>query len=356
MKKILISGYTGLGNYILKTPLFNEINNNGYVIDIIGDINLGIYEVTANKNIINQVINVPKKLPLIKKFQYLFALKKKNYKFIFLPFDSTPTFVLILSNILLNKSVIVSHISKYENKKNYILKKILSLIFNMHLVEVEINKHEIDLNLDLLQNAIGELYVFNKNTYIKFNKNSEVNVIKRDYSKYIVIQPSAANGAPTPKTWDPRNFTSFIQMFLAENKGYTFVLVGDAGDLRSLGEDLPVGPNIVNMIGKTTLLELMDVLKGACLVICHDSGVMHLADGLGCNLIALYGPTDYLRTRPLKNTSLILQSEVETKNILNYKNYTEERLAKLYPNYYCMSGIRVEDLFRTAISMLNLSK
>ncbi|MEX2015735.1 MAG: glycosyltransferase family 9 protein, partial [Candidatus Hydrogenedentales bacterium] len=54
--------------------------------------------------------------------------------------------------------------------------------------------------------------------------------------------------------------------------------------------------------GNRPLREAARWLRGADLVVCLDSGLMHLALALGTPVLALYGPTDpslYVRDHPL---------------------------------------------------------
>ncbi len=65
------------------------------------------------------------------------------------------------------------------------------------------------------------------------------------------------------------------------------------------------------------------------------------------NLIALYGPTDYTRTRPLAKSSHILYSRNECLAALYNFGPSEIELAKRYPDYYLsMSSITVDDVIK----------
>ena len=65
-------------------------------------------------------------------------------------------------------------------------------------------------------------------------------------------------------------------------QGYGLVEVGVAGEEIGIGE---------SHVGRTTVGELAALLKSLSLVICNDSGVMHLALAVGTPVIALFGPT-----------------------------------------------------------------
>jgi ADP-heptose:LPS heptosyltransferase len=53
-----------------------------------------------------------------------------------------------------------------------------------------------------------------------------------------------------------------------------------------------------NLLGRTGLEELPEIISAARLVICNDSGPMHLAAALHRPVVALFGPTDHERFGP----------------------------------------------------------
>ncbi len=55
---------------------------------------------------------------------------------------------------------------------------------------------------------------------------------------------------------------------------------------------------VVNWVGQTSLRELSAALALADRVLCHDSGPMHIAAALGRPIVAIFGPTNPVRTGP----------------------------------------------------------
>jgi ADP-heptose:LPS heptosyltransferase len=53
-----------------------------------------------------------------------------------------------------------------------------------------------------------------------------------------------------------------------------------------------------NLLGRTRLEELPEIIAAARLVICNDSGPMHLAAAMHRPVVALFGPTDHARFGP----------------------------------------------------------
>jgi len=80
-----------------------------------------------------------------------------------------------------------------------------------------------------------------------------------------------------------------------------FVLFGTAGD-RPLVESVATGfdaNRVENLAGSTSLPQLVARLRECRLLVTNDTGGMHLANAVGVPLIALFGPTNPVRTGPV---------------------------------------------------------
>ena len=56
---------------------------------------------------------------------------------------------------------------------------------------------------------------------------------------------------------------------------------------------------VIDEAGTTNLAQFMDRLAACRVVICNDTGGMHLANMLGVPVIAIFGPTNPVRTGPI---------------------------------------------------------
>lgn len=102
------------------------------------------------------------------------------------------------------------------------------------------------------------------------------------------------------KNWPLEHFVALGRILLARLGGAVHVFGGPA--------DAEAGERIVaeirdagaaeNHCGRTGLIELAARLGGMDLAITVDSGPMHLAAALGVPVLALFGPTDPVRTGP----------------------------------------------------------
>ena len=132
----------------------------------------------------------------------------------------------------------------------------------------------------------------------------------------------------------------------------SITLVGDKGDAASLYRHRIVFPDkVTNLIGKTNLKEPCSIVAKSDLVLCHDSGVMHIADAYDRRLIALCGPTDLSRTGPLRGTSKVLVSK-SCEAIMYDSGLRESDLATRFGEYQCLNEITVEQVIHELKNIL----
>ncbi len=65
---------------------------------------------------------------------------------------------------------------------------------------------------------------------------------------------------------------------------------------------------ISNLVGKTSLLELVPIFKSARLVLSADTGLLHIATALGSPALSIYTVTSELRTGPHSPLATVLRS------------------------------------------------
>jgi ADP-heptose:LPS heptosyltransferase len=65
---------------------------------------------------------------------------------------------------------------------------------------------------------------------------------------------------------------------------------------------------LTNLVGKTSLAELLPILSGARLVMSADTGILHIATALGVRALSIYTVTSELRTGPHSPLATVLRS------------------------------------------------
>jgi ADP-heptose:LPS heptosyltransferase len=95
----------------------------------------------------------------------------------------------------------------------------------------------------------------------------------------------------------------------------------------------------IELAGKTNLKELVALIAGAKAVVSNDSGPMHIAAALDKPVVALFGPTDPVKTGPYgwqKNKNL---------KVLTSGASCSPCFRKKCKKFTCMNMINVETVF-----------
>ncbi len=123
----------------------------------------------------------------------------------------------------------------------------------------------------------------------------------------IAFCPGAEFGSA--KRWPAESYVALARR-LIETTGYPVRLYGAAGDREVCHQIASAVPATESLAGQTTLEEFLASLARSRLVVCNDSGAMHVAALLGVPAVALFGSTDPLRTGPLGTSTRILSHPV----------------------------------------------
>ena len=140
---------------------------------------------------------------------------------------------------------------------------------------------------------------------------------------YTVFCPGAEYGPA--KRWP------YFQALAARmgSNGAGIVLLGSPGDLKG-NENIPG----MNLIGKTTLDEAIDLIAGAAADVTNDSGLMHVAAATGTPQVALFGSSSPEHTPPLSPAARTVWLKIECSPCF-------QRVCPL-GHFKCMNDLPVE--------------
>jgi lipopolysaccharide heptosyltransferase I len=102
---------------------------------------------------------------------------------------------------------------------------------------------------------------------------------------------------------------------------------------------------LIDLAGRTSLLELAALLRRADLMVTCDSGPMHLAAAVETPVVALFGPTDPVRTGPFGPGHRVIQKGLECAGCLERTCPDNGRA--------CMEAISVEEVFEAVSGLLS---
>ncbi len=144
---------------------------------------------------------------------------------------------------------------------------------------------------------------------------------------YIVMVPGAR--WPT-KRWPAHRFGELASLLPLKT-----LVVGGKGD-RMLADEVVERSkgNAISVAGKTDLMGLVSVIRGAGFVVSNDTGPMHIAAALGIPVFALFGPANPDRTGPYGRGHTVIRKELLCSPC--YKRSCKNTL--------CMDMITVEEV------------
>jgi len=130
-----------------------------------------------------------------------------------------------------------------------------------------------------------------------------------DYSKNTMAICPGAEFGPS-KRWPAEYYAEIAKFYV--NEGWNVLCIGSKND-----EDIGMGigslnnlrsnESFINLIGKTSLQDAIDILAFTEKVVTNDSGLMHIAAAVKTPLVALYGPSSPEYTPPLISKKKILR-------------------------------------------------
>ncbi|MCD4819157.1 MAG: lipopolysaccharide heptosyltransferase II [Candidatus Cloacimonetes bacterium] len=294
--RILVVHTAFIGDVILITPLIKHLKLlfPDYFIDIL------VIPQTAsilknNPNIENILIFDKKKNKLKSFFSTLLNLRKNKYDLCFLPHSSFTTALLVfLAGIKIRIGF-----DRWLAAKFLIIKIPFS------------GKHRIEKNLNLLNvydNKKRELQteLFPSKSDIK---KSEKLLSKLDNGKVKIAM--APGSVWKTKCWSEENYKSLAEELVED--GFSVILIGSPAEKELCGRILP-DKNAINLAGETTILESAAILKKCDLLVCNDSGSLHLANGMKTDVFAIFGPTvQDIGYYPFRENDYVFETKLECR-------------------------------------------
>jgi heptosyltransferase-2 len=156
-------------------------------------------------------------------------------------------------------------------------------------------------------------------------------------SRAVAMCPGAEYGPA--KRWPPSYFAELAKALSAA--GDAVWLIGSAKDA-PIAEDIVrlSGGACVDLCGKTSLDQAIDLLASVRLAITNDSGLMHVAAAVGARLIALYGSSTPEHTPPMSQIAEIVKLDMPCSPCF-------ERTCPL-GHFNCMMGLKPERVLALA--------
>jgi len=336
--KILIIKLSALGDTVLLIPVIKEIRNNytnSHITMIYTSINK---DVVLNIPYLNESILFDFK-KFIKNpiyfFIFIFELYKKSFD-ISIDFDQW-----------LRISAILSFFSGAKQRIGFNTKGQFKHFIFTNSIKHNREKHEINCFFDLIK-VIG---VKKENKELEFFLNSDILLNAKNIlstlgiditkDKFIVFHPSVPTHG-LQRHWPVEYFIE-LALKIIERYNYKILITGFVFLKKEQKEKFLKFKNNINskiyFCPDVSLKILAAILNFSKLVLCSNTGIMHIACAVKSCVIGLHGPTDPNKWGPLGKNTYIIKSNLSCSPCLylgfEYRCKTNK----------CMQAITVEEVF-----------
>lgn len=284
---ILIIKMSSLGDVIHALPTLYALRQNLPHAKITWAIHEQFASLLPGTPWVDEVIIIDKKQ--LKSPSYLWNLRKELHS---RHFDMT------LDLQCIAKSAIVSLLSGSPEKYGYWELREGSQLVNKALVGAHKYDHVIERYLDTVRALGGEV------DGVEFpmphdhaaegkirNRLSELGVT----DDYVVVVPGARW---IVKEWPLLNFGELCIRLCESGKKVVIAGSPDDSEKGQFIENYVKSDNLINLVGQTTMAELIELIRHCHIFISADTGPLHIANALKKPLIALFGTTSPHRTGP----------------------------------------------------------
>jgi heptosyltransferase I len=162
----------------------------------------------------------------------------------------------------------------------------------------------------------------------------------------LLISPCSSQRLRNFRNWPPENYVAVARHAVTKH-GARIVITGGPSPLEThygeqMAEELP--GSSINLVGKTSLKQLLALIDEASAVLCPDSGPAHMATAVGTPVIGLYATSNPARTGPYLSQHLVVNAYAQAA--MEFRGKTVEELAwgERIRHPEAMSLVRVQDV------------
>ena len=157
----------------------------------------------------------------------------------------------------------------------------------------------------------------------------------------VTVHPGAFHKS---RTWEKKKFAELAGK-IANNLGEKVIIIGGEGDRTDVEEISRIaGSNVTSDIND--LKGLVEVLLKSKVLICNNSGPLHLASALGVPTVSTLGPADHETWFPIGEKNVVISKDLECSGC----SLAECGIHK------CMELITVEEMFEAVESIIRTAK
>jgi lipopolysaccharide heptosyltransferase II len=147
------------------------------------------------------------------------------------------------------------------------------------------------------------------------------------------------------KDWPAGRYAELLSLLLRRTNGHAVLLGDESQQAIAASVGAAAGnPRVVNLVGRTSLLDLTAILQAARAAVGPDTGPGHVAAAVMTPYVGLFGPTDPKRVVPYGCDRLAVRSQVDCPPCLERECTREEG--------GCMAAISAEMVWEKLAPLL----
>lgn len=141
---------------------------------------------------------------------------------------------------------------------------------------------------------------------LRFSENIDIAGLIGTTADYLCLHPGnsmLARGKPALRSWPESHWRELVEQIACHLPALQIVLIGEKSE-RALSEAVAANhPGVINLVGRTSLQQLMAVLAHSRALVTTDTGPAHVAAALATPVIAIFGPSNARNTGPFASTN-----------------------------------------------------
>jgi 3-deoxy-D-manno-octulosonic-acid transferase/heptosyltransferase-1 len=234
------------------------------------------------------------------------------------------------------KSAVIVLLSGGRRKLGYDSLQELSGLFYNEKIPEDMGKHAVDRYLDFARHLGAQEDMPEFILPIQEENESRVRALLAakgigPNDPFVAVSPHALWET---KLWSDQKFAQLSERIIRELNMPVVFTGSEEKSIEGIQSFMTL-PS-VDLSGRTTLRDLACLFREASVLVTTDSGPMHLAAAMETPVVALFGPTDPVRTGPYGKDHTVIRMELTCSPCF----------LKTCETRQCMQGITVEDVFR----------
>ena len=299
-KKILVIQTAFLGDVILITPLIRAVRQLFPSAQIDALVLPQTSSILQNNPYLTEILHFDKRKDKWKSFfNTIKTIRKNKYDLAISPHSSTTTaYLMLLGGIKERLGFNRWHAAKYLTLKVPHLQGVHKIKKNLHLLSV-FSDQEFEMDTEL------------------YTEDQSVKKYQQELQKFTGNRKPVIALAPGSvwytKRWPEEKYIELTK--LLRQSGYNLIFVGGPDEREICTKIInKAGIEAKNYAGEASPLDSAALLKYCDMLICNDSGAMHIANAVKTDVIAFFGPTVRdIGYFPFRENDIVMELNMECR-------------------------------------------